>query len=929
MNKLLPFIFVAFAMPATVWAQKKVLTHDDYDQWKSIKTYTISADGSTVVYQINPQQGDGNLYIYNTAEKTTVVMPRGDGAQISWDANYVVFKVLPLYAEVREAKRKELKKDEMPKNDVVIYNVKTGATDTIKNASGFKMPKENEGWVAIKLSPPQPSQREEDTLKQKSENQENAKLSAPSLSPPKAEGRKGLLLRTLDGSKSDTLNFVDSYSFAKTAAVLLYNIADKKHDSIKGVYTYADGNIELLDSNGTKFTQLTINDDATKMAWLLTQDSAKAEVKKYSLKIKMGEEIVEVDSSFAGMPNKQMPSEYKQPVFSEDGSTLFFEYRKIPVAEVKDTMALKEEEVSLDIWSWTDTIVMPAQLHRLKQDKEKGWLAAFDLESNKLTVLESHTLPNVSYNPKHLTEWLAATDDRKNRLSTSWNYPTAIDLYIVNLKTGERKLMVSNVQAGGSISPAGKYLYGYSKAPKEWHAIEIATGKKIKLNHFKTPVWNIEHDSPALPGSYGFAGWGENDEYIVIYDEFDLWKVELENPGKPINLTNGMGRKTNTRYRYERLDRDEVFLPETLLLNAFDETTKREGYYTLNGAADGIKLSEVIAMEGSYFMGLTKAKNAETLLFRKGNFVEDLELYVAEKLGAEAVKISETNPQQKEYNWGTIELVHWKGKKGVGNLDGLLIKPENFDENKKYPVLIYFYERYSDLLNYHFDFKPSASTINFPYFASNGYIIFVPDIVYEDGHPGKSAYNCVVSGAEWLAKKPWVDETKMAIQGQSWGGYQVAYLVTQTDMFACAMAGAPVSNMTSAYGGIRWGSGWSREFQYEKTQSRIGGTLWEARDLYIENSPVFFADQVNTPLLMMHNDNDGAVPWYQGIEYFMALRRLQKPAWLLVYNNEAHNLKKRHNRKDLSVRMAQFFNFYLKGEEAPDWLKEGRKAVEK
>ena len=191
------------------------------------------------------------------------------------------------------------------------------------------------------------------------------------------------------------------------------------------------------------------------------------------------------------------------------------------------------------------------------------------------------------------------------------------------------------------------------------------------------------------------------------------------------------------------------------------------------------------------------------------------------------------------------------------------------------------------------------------------------------------AHNCVVAGAEWLAKEPYVDASRMAIQGQSWGGYQVAYLVTQTDMFACGMAGAPVSNMTSAYGGIRWGSGWSREFQYEKTQSRLGGTLWDSRDLYIENSPVFFADQVNTPLLMMHNDNDGAVPWYQGIEYFMALRRLNKPTWMLVYNKEAHNLRKRHNRKDLSIRMAQFFDHYLKDAPAPEWMTSGRKAIEK
>jgi dipeptidyl aminopeptidase/acylaminoacyl peptidase len=334
-------------------------------------------------------------------------------------------------------------------------------------------------------------------------------------------------------------------------------------------------------------------------------------------------------------------------------------------------------------------------------------------------------------------------------------------------------------------------------------------------------------------------------------------------------------------------------------------------------------------LEDLHYTGFRKSEKSSGVILRKGDFVKYPEIYYTPNLQTQPKVISSTNPQQKEYNWGNIELVSWKGKKGVGELDGLLIKPENFDENKTYPVLIYFYETYSDLKNYYFGFKPSASTINFAYFASNEYIIFVPDIVYEDGHPGKSSYNCVVSGAEWLAKKSYVDASKMAIQGQSWGGYQVAYLVTQTDMFACGMAGAPVSNMTSAYGGIRWGSGWSREFQYEKTQSRIGGTLWDSRDLYIENSPVFFADKVNTPLLIMHNDGDGAVPWYQGIEYFMALRRLNKPSWMLVYNNEEHNLMKRHNRKDLSVRMYAFFDHYLKDAPAQEWMTQGRKAIEK
>lgn len=197
------------------------------------------------------------------------------------------------------------------------------------------------------------------------------------------------------------------------------------------------------------------------------------------------------------------------------------------------------------------------------------------------------------------------------------------------------------------------------------------------------------------------------------------------------------------------------------------------------------------------------------------------------------------------------------------------------------------------------------------------------------GIPGQSALNSVVSGTQSLIDKGFVDEKRIGIQGHSWGGYQAAYLVTKTDMFACAEAGAPVSNMTSAYGGIRWGTGLSRMFQYERTQSRIGDTLWNARDQYIENSPLFSADKINTPLLILHNDEDGAVPWYQGIELFVALRRLEKPAWLLNYNGDPHWVMGEENRRDFAIRMQQFFDHYLKDAPEPEWMAVGVPAVEK
>ena len=259
---------------------------------------------------------------------------------------------------------------------------------------------------------------------------------------------------------------------------------------------------------------------------------------------------------------------------------------------------------------------------------------------------------------------------------------------------------------------------------------------------------------------------------------------------------------------------------------------------------------------------------------------------------------------------------------GVFHCEGMLFTPDDLDSTGKYPMVLYFYERNSDGLYSYRAPAPSRSIINISYFVSNGYIVFVPDIYYHVGHPGQSAMNCIMPGVDKVLEgRPWIDSTKMALQGQSWGGYQTAYMITQTDRFAAAGAGAPVSNMTSAYGGIRWGSGVTRQMQYEHGQSRIGDNLWDGFDLYVENSPLFFVRNVTTPVLIMHNDEDGAVPWYQGIEFFTALRRCGKQAWMLTYNGEDHNLVQRYNCKDYTVKLVEFFDHFLKGEPMPEWMK--------
>jgi len=362
------------------------------------------------------------------------------------------------------------------------------------------------------------------------------------------------------------------------------------------------------------------------------------------------------------------------------------------------------------------------------------------------------------------------------------------------------------------------------------------------------------------------------------------------------------------------------------MLKTVNDSTYKEGYCLLPNLYSG-KTVNLVLFDNDLSLPI-KAEKADIFIFQKSSYTEYADLWLSDYHFKNTARISDANPQQKDYLWGKVELIRWKNDKEE-EIKGLLYKPENFDPTKKYPMIVYFYEKYSDKIHNHSIPAPSRSVINFPLYNSNGYLIFVPDIKYREGYPGMSALDAVVSGTKALIEKGFVEKEHIGIQGQSWGGYQVAYIITRTDIFKAAMAGAPVSNMTSAYGGIRWESGRSRMFQYEFGQSRIGGTLWEKQQLYILNSPLFSADKITTPLLIMSNDNDGAVPWQQGIELFNALYRLDKPVWLLNYNGDEHNLTKWPNRVDLSIRMLQFFDHYLKDAPIPVWMYDGIPAIKK
>ncbi|MBO9631703.1 MAG: S9 family peptidase, partial [Chitinophagaceae bacterium] len=671
--------------------------------------------------------------------------------------------------------------------------------------------------------------------------------------------------------------------------------------------------------------------EGTQLAFTAERDSvAKALVKFHKLwYYKPGYDSAKLraDRNTPGVAKGLTISDAQTPYFSKDGQKLFFGL--MPVRKPKDTSLVDFETARLDIWNYKDDYLQPQQLVSLGAELRKSYLAVLNgPDAGNVVQLGAEDAENVSSVNEGNADYVLAFSSKGSRVASQWQGFSYYNAFLISTADGSRKTIINKKRGGFSASAAGKFIAWYDPEKKNYYAYEVATGKTRDLtSKIGSHFWDDEDDHPDDPNGFGIAKWLENDEAVLIYDRYDVWQIDPTGNTAPVNVTNGYGKKSRIELRILDTDREERFVKKDgqLLFEAFNRNNKYGGYFTKKLDVFGDPVQLYMGPYGLVFGG--KAKEAEMYMLGMMDIKEPMNLNVSSDLKT-FTRLSDINPQQKEYNWLTVELMKWKMFDGKES-EGLLFKPENFDPKKKYPVIFYFYERDADnLYNYRAP-APSASTVNIPYFVSNGYLVFDPNIWYKNGQPGESAYNSVVSAAKMLARLPFVDSTKMAIQGQSWGGYQVAYLVTRTNMFAAAGAGAPVANMTSAYGGIRWGSGLNRQFQYERSQSRIGATLWQKPDLYIKNSPLFAANKVNTPLLIMHNDADGAVPWYQGIEYFTALRRLGKQVWMLQYNGEDHNLVERRNRKDLSIRLAQFFDHFLKGAPAAKWIAEGVPATEK
>ena len=912
------FLVCLLHFSVSVFAQKKSIDHTAYSNWKKIEKQVISNDARWIAYETTPLKGDGFVCLYNVETAKTDTFLRGKDPKFNALSNLLLVKITPGYDTLRSCELNKVDKTKWPKDSLYILELSTFKSVSIPKLKEYKVAEEG-GRVAylkeaVKVIPPKkpwycPFQKQ---VK----------------SPPKSNGGALVVLNNSLESEFER-NQVSEFDFSLKGEYLSFITHVKvKSDSFSlHFYDFKAKESHQLSAK-TAYMLPSWSPDLSKAAYLSSSDTSK--VKQYDihvLDISSWKDWLVLDTLSKEIDSIQRISENRMPFFSKSGNYLFFGAADKIEKEAKDTL-LASEKVSVDIWHYQDQRIQPQQLLQLKEDRKKSDLYVLNLENKNSLKISNDTL-KLRVNKNLIGDYVIATSNEAYAIQAQWRSPGLEDIYRIHLPSNEIVKIKSALAFGGSLSPKGRFYAYFNHDQKQHFLVDMQTQAEICVTcDVKNVNWQEDVNGQPLPaGPIDDLQYLAGEEEFIVLSEFDIWMYSL-NTQKITCLSDNGDLRRNMRFSLNKWSSDSVYIDwKNTYAKGLNTQTKSSHIFTFDEHNGHLDFNEVYA--ANYAINtLLKSKNGKGIILRKMDVSSYPEISVLDSLFNDEKIISKTNPQQSEYNWATVDLIKWKAYDGT-ELEGLVYKPEDFDQTKKYPLIVYYYELNSDNLHNHSAPRPSASTINPLEYASAGYIVFLPDIRYKVGFPAKSAFNCIMSGTDYLLKMYPVDSLRMGLQGQSWGGYQTAQLITMTPRYAAAMAGAPVANMVSAYGGIRWGSGLNRQFQYESTQSRIGKTIWEAQESYIENSPIFHLPNVSTPLLIMHNDKDGAVPWYQGIELYNGMRRLNKPCWLLNYNDDDHNLTKLPNKIDLSIRMRQFFGHFLMNDQAPLWMLEGVKATEK
>lgn len=874
--------------------------------------------------------------------------------EFSEDSKWIAFKEYPTFA----AKKANEKSKGKPLHDkLILLKLGSDTKKTFENVSNFSFNNDASTHLAINLA---------------RDGGGDAKGS-------------DLLLYNLTTEKAQNFGNVSEFSFNKKGTHLAYTV-DAANQSGNGIYllTLSTNSTAVLESDKASYKSINWTEAGDAFAALkLVKDKKykQDQGKVIGVKNLSSPQVTLYDpqKDTVGFSKEFTISPNRKPMWSEDLTRIFYGIHPLVLAkkeeEKKETNAdsvknaeaealqkikndssvntladLKKALTKLDsgkvsskakdadkpdvtIWHWNDSRLQSRQQVLENRDKNYSFYSMYDVAAGKHIQLQDSSMRELNILPKE--HYALGSDYRAYELDGNLNGQSYRDFYLVDLKSGEKKKLFTNfyLPSYASIprpSPDGtKLRYGFEG---NFYTYDIPTGTETNITK-DLPVTfvDVEDDHNVEEPLINPLGWSSDSKYVLLRDGWDIWQIPINPKEKPLNLTvNGRSERIRYQYRFS-LDREEkgIDLTKPQYIRIYGEWTKKSGIALLQPSKKGLEPgAETLVWEDASIGVLQKAEKAPVYFFMKETFTTPEQIYIADAKLTSPKQVTKNAPDASNYRWSTgTQLVDYVSDKG-DSLQGALFLPANYVAGEKYPTVVYYYEKLSQTKNNWSNPSFSGTGWNPAVYTSNGYAVFIPDIVYTLDDPGMSAVWCVLPAVKAAIATGVIDEEKIGIHGHSWGGYQTAFLITQTDMFKAAAAGAPLTNMISMYDLIYWNSGGGNMSVFEASQGRFRGGPWENWEAYERNSPVYHVKNVNTPLLMLHNDKDGAVDFTQGIEYYSALRRLKKPVILIQYKGENHGLGKLENRKDYSVRMMEFFDHHLKGVGAPEWMSEGVKRLD-
>jgi dipeptidyl aminopeptidase/acylaminoacyl peptidase len=939
----------------------KPISWKDVSSWKSISPFsvTLSPDGQWMAYSLLPVDGDGELVVQKVkgTEKKTFPVGSTNFANFSFseDSKWFAFKEFPKNKD-KKANAKTPSKQLFEK--LVVVELATDKKTEFEKVNTYAFNGELSNHIAIHFT------------------KERGTGSKP-------DDPKGidLLVLELASGKSHNIGNVSEYAFNKKGNFLAYTI-DAANQSGNGLHLFNMTNKQtrVLESDKARFQSINWTEEGDGFAALKMLKDKKYKQDKGSV---IGVKNLTAASPFVvtyeaakdstRFPKHMTISPNRKPMWTEDLSRLLFGIHNLELAkkedkkdesqetpkesdesklakiksdttiksmadlqkaiaklEAKKTESPKGDTLKPDmtIWHWMDTRLQSRQQRMESQDKNFSYWALFEPASSTFKQLNDGTLKTLSVFPKH--RYALAQDNSAYELDNALDGQNYTDIYVVDLKTGARakvfeKLYLPSFWSSPRPSPDGtKFLYGKDG---HYHVYDLVNKTSVNLTEkVKTSFVNTEDDHNVVKPLTPVIGWSADNKYVLLRDLWDIWQVPVNPKETATNLTVN-GRKEKIRYQNRFvLDPDEkgIDLKKPQYVRIYGEWTKKSGIARLEPGKAGLTAgANRLVWEDTNIARLIKSKKADVYIFSREKFNQPTEFYAADAQLRNATQVTKNTPDADKYTWSAgVQLVDYVSDKG-DTLQGALFLPAGYEQGKKYPTIVYYYEKMSQSLHNYTNPNYPGGGWNPNVYTSSGYAVFMPDIVYKMDDPGMSAVWCVLPGVKAALKTGVIDETRMGIQGHSWGGYQTCFLATQTNMFKAAAAGAPLTNMVSMYDLIYWNTGGGNMSIFEASQGRFTSAPWENWDAYLRNSPIYHVKNVNTPMLMLHNDKDGAVDFTQGIEFYNALRRLKKPVVMMQYKGENHGLSKLENRKDYAMRMMEFFDHHLKGQPMPDWLKEG------